>query len=139
MLPLMTTKRPTSVSTAPPPRRYDRPGHLDPAHAARLLKLGRVGRTNDSNRAFVQSSSGEDDFAEELGETAVASMTSGQEALTGELDAQVDEERGGPFIETSGKVEFAGGTDASNIAEATREPIPLANHDDAADNDEEDE
>jgi hypothetical protein len=135
----MTTKRSTTVSTAPALRRYDRPGHLDPAHAERLLRLARVGRTDDTNRAFVQSSSREDDFAEELGETAVTSMTSGQDALTGELDAQVDEERGGPFVETSGKVEFAGGTDASNIAEATREPIPLANHDDAADNDEEEE
>jgi hypothetical protein len=81
----------------------------------------------------MQPSSRIDEFAEELGEAAVSAMTSGEDALTGELDAQVDEERGGPFIETSGKVEFAGGTDASNIAEATREPIPLANHEEQDD------
>ena len=31
---------------------------------------------------------------------------------------------GGPFVETSGNTEFAGGTDESNIPEATREPFP---------------
>ena len=36
----------------------------------------------------------------------------------------VPEESGGPFVETSAGTEFAGGTDESNIEEATREPFP---------------
>ena len=36
----------------------------------------------------------------------------------------VDEETGGPFVETSGAIEFAEGTDASNPEDAKREPFP---------------
>jgi hypothetical protein len=133
----MTTKRHAPVSSEPALRRYDRPGHLNPEHAQRLLEMGRADRLADAGRAFVRRNSHRDGFAEELGETAVTSMTSGEDALTGELDAQVDEERGGPFVETSGKVEFSRETDDS-IAESTREPIPLANHlDDDEESDEE--
>jgi len=107
---------------------FDGAGHLDPGHAQRLLDLARGDRAEDDTAAFVAKPESEDDFVEELGETAVATMTSGEEALAPELDAEVDEERGGPFVETSANVEFAGGTDESNIEEATREPLPLANH-----------
>ena len=40
------------------------------------------------------------------------------------LDQIVAEESGGPFIETTGAIEFARGTDASNPRDATREPFP---------------
>jgi hypothetical protein len=135
----MNKKRPTRVTSEPAPQRYDRPGHLDPAHAERLLELSRADRDQDDDEAFVRAKTSKDDFAEELGETAVASMTSGEDALTDELEAQVEEETGGPFIETSGNVEFAGGTDESNIAEATREPLPLANREDDDEEEEEEE
>lgn len=105
---------------------FDGAGHLDPAHAQRLLELAREDRAQDPD-AFVAKPESEDDFVEELGETAVATMTSGEEALAPDLDAEVEEERGGPFVETSAQVEFAAGTDESNIEEATREPLPLAN------------
>jgi hypothetical protein len=51
-------------------------------------------------------------------------MTSGEDQLGDDLEAEVDEDKGGPFVETSGNTEFAGGTDESNIPEATREPFP---------------
>jgi hypothetical protein len=106
---------------------FDGAGHLDPGHAERLLALARGERAKDDPKAFVTKPESEDDFVEELGEATVATMTSGEEALAPELDAEVEEERGGPFVETSASVEFADGTDESNIAEATREPLPLAN------------
>lgn len=109
------------------PRHFDASGHLAPAQARHLLELGRATNTTDSIEAFIASSCTDDDLAEELAEAAVTSMTSGEDALFGALDADVVEEHGGPFVETSGGTEFASGTDESNIAEATREPFPRAN------------
>jgi hypothetical protein len=97
---------------------------MDPAHAERLLELAREGRDTSTADAFVAASETEDDLAEELAEAAVASMNSGEDQLSRDLEASVDEEQGGPFVETSGNTEFAGGTDESNIPEATREPFP---------------
>lgn len=134
----MTQKRLPPDSPRPALQRYDRPGHIDPAHAERLLAKSGAARAKDDAKAFVEPSSSEDDFAEELGETAVAAMTSGEDALTEDLETPVDEERGGPFVETRGSVEFASGTDESNTEDAMREPIPLANHE-QDDEEEEDE
>jgi len=134
----MTQKRSTSATTEPALRRYDRPGHIDPEHAARLLAKSGAIRARDEPKAFIDPKAVDDDFAEELAETAVSAMTSGEDALGDDLEAQVDEERGGPFIETSGNVEFASGTDESNTADATREPIPLANSDQDDEEEEED-
>lgn len=102
---------------------FDGAGHMDPKHAERLLELAREGKDKEAD-AFVESSETTDDLAEELAEAAVANMTSGEEQLTNDLEAVVDEDNGGPFVETSGNTEFAGGTDESNIPEATREPFP---------------
>lgn len=104
---------------------YDATGHLDSAYVARLLELGREGRDADEDRAFVTGTESDDAMAEELGEAAVLAMTSGEDELLSALEAEVPEELGGPFVPTSGNTEFAGGTDESNIAEATREPFPL--------------
>lgn len=106
---------------------FDGAGHLDPVRAEHLLALGREGRSTDDESAFVDSTSTDDDLAEGLAEAAVASMNSGEEELVTRLEAEVDEESGGPFTETSANVEFAGGTDESNTADATREPFPTAN------------
>src|SRR5215217_116068 len=121
-------KKPNKPVATPTHTGFDGAGHMDPAHAQRLLELSRAGKDRDDTEAFPLA--GEDDLAEELAESAVSSMTSGEDTLTEDLDAEVDEERGGPFLETSGNVEFAGGTDESNIADATREPVPLANAED---------
>jgi hypothetical protein len=51
-------------------------------------------------------------------------MTSGESRITEDLNRDVEEDWGGPFVVTSASREFAGGTDDSNIAEATREPFP---------------
>lgn len=121
------SKKPKSSHASPTGAKahgFDGAGHMDPAHAERLLRLAREGKTQDDESAFVGESGSEDDLAEELAEAAVGSMTSGEDQLTSELEAEVDEERGGPFVETSGNTEFAGGTDESNIEGATREPFP---------------
>jgi hypothetical protein len=39
-------------------------------------------------------------------------------------DEEVPEESGGPFVETSGRSEFAYGTDASNPKDAEQAPFP---------------
>lgn len=97
---------------------------MDPAHAKHLLELSREGKHTDTDEAFVTKARSTDDLAEELAEAAVASMTSGEEQLTTERDAEVAEERGGPFVRTTGGTEFADDTDESNTADATREPFP---------------
>jgi hypothetical protein len=103
---------------------YDGAGHMDPEHARRLLEMAREGKVDDGVGAFIDAPETRDDLAKGLAEAAVSSMTSGEDQLGADLDSVVDEELGGPFLETSGNTEFAGGTDESNIPEATREPFP---------------
>ena len=108
-----------------PAHGFDGAGHMDPAHAKRLLELAREGNaTDDDATAFLKKPRAHDALAEELGESAVTSMTSGEDQLSDERDAETAEERGGPFVKTTAGTEFAEGTDESNIAEATREPFP---------------
>jgi hypothetical protein len=122
---LLEVKQMTDKKTPHAPAHgFDGAGHMDPAHKKRLLELSREGKTEETTEAFVKKSHTHDDLAEELAESAVASMTSGEEQLRQDLDAEVAEERGGPFVKTNGSTEFAEGTDESNIAEATREPFP---------------
>jgi len=97
---------------------------MDPEHARRLLEMAREGKVNDTSGAFIEAPETRDDLAKGLAEAAVTSMTSGEDQLGTDLESVVDEELGGPFLETSGNTEFAGGTDESNIPEATREPFP---------------
>jgi hypothetical protein len=96
---------------------------MNPEHAERLRDLSNENREEDPV-AFVQEHSSVDGLAEELGEQAVAAMTTGQDDFQEGRDEPTVEERGGPFVETSGSSEFAGGLDESNIEEATREPFP---------------
>jgi hypothetical protein len=122
-------KKSGSKGTKPPtPKRpvvrKDGAGHVDPAHAKRLLALSRESREAPEARSFVSGPRSREAIAEELGEGAVTSMTSGEDSLSDTLDESVDEENGGPFIETAASEEFAEGTDESNIDGATREPFP---------------
>ena len=105
-------------------RYFDNAGHLDPERVARLIALGAGSRERPPEEAFLRRSDEPDDLAEELGEGAVLAMTSGEDAVVDDFNRDVEEDWGGPFIETSASTEFASGTDASNIAEATREPFP---------------
>lgn len=120
----------TSDKTPKDPRQrepfgYDTSGHMNPRHVRHLLEQMRGNRTRETE-AFVSESFTTDDLAEELAEAAVTSMTSGEDELGKSRDAEVEEERGGPFTQSSGSIEFADGTDDSNIEDATREPFPMA-------------
>jgi hypothetical protein len=65
-----------------------------------------------------------DDLAEGLGEEFLAGATSGA-SVDDARDAPVPEEDGGPFVTTSAVSQYAKGTDASNPADAEREPFPI--------------
>ncbi|HEV8549498.1 MAG TPA: hypothetical protein VGQ57_10730 [Polyangiaceae bacterium] len=103
---------------------FENAGHLDPERAERLLAGTRARRSKPPESAFVIHSSADDGFAAELGEGVVVAMTSGEDRLADDLNHDVDEDWGGPFVFTTASKEFAHGTDESNIAEATREPFP---------------
>ncbi len=66
----------------------------------------------------------EDDLAEELGEEFVMTATSGEQAAEDLRNQDVPEERGGPFIETSGRTEFGYGPDPSNPEDAEPAAFP---------------
>jgi len=104
--------------------RRDGSGHVDPEHAKRLLALSRESREAPDARTFVSEPRSREAIAEEFGEGAVTSMTSGEDSMPDVQDESVDEENGGPFVQTAASEEFADGTDESNIAGATREPFP---------------
>lgn len=67
-----------------------------------------------------------DDLAEELAEQFVLGATSGEQPAQDRLEADVPEEIGGPFVETTGPMEFADEADETNPADAEREPFPTA-------------
>jgi hypothetical protein len=105
-------------------RSFDNAGHLDPIRALRLLEIAWKTRAWPPEEAFVGGSTVDDDLAEELAESAVVAMTSGEDIVVEHFNLDVEEDWGGPFVESSASKEFAGGTDESNIPEATREPFP---------------
>src|SRR5205814_6912962 len=111
-------------SSTPQIARRDRAGHFNPRYEAELRARSREGRDEDEVEAFVHGSHSRDDLAEELGEETIATMTTGEDEHKESLEEAVDEEIGGPFVETSSASEFTGGSDGSNPAGATREPFP---------------
>jgi len=64
----------------------------------------------------------DDDLAEELGEESVEAATSGQTPAEENLNEEVPEETGGPFVETSGRTVYGYGTDRRGDAPSTRRP-----------------
>jgi hypothetical protein len=112
------------VTKAPIQRRRDATGHLDPKYARDLRAMSREHRDGNDDRAFFSKPRSGDDLAEELGEAAVETMTSGEDQSDHLIGAEVEEERGGPFVKTRASDEFARGTDRSNPRDATREPFP---------------
>jgi hypothetical protein len=105
-----------------PVRRRDGSGHIEARYAKDLLE--RTGAREAVGEAFVHGSHTDDDLAEELGEEAVETMTSGEDEGEDVADQDVPEERGGPFVVTTAGTEFADGVDASNPLSAKREPFP---------------
>jgi hypothetical protein len=105
--------------------RRDATGHLDPKYAADLRARSHASAEDLGNdNAFLRRSRAHDPLTEELGEEAVSTMTSGEDQSARMQDLEVEEESGGPFVTTSGREEYALGTDQSNPGDATREPFP---------------
>lgn len=102
-------------------KRRDATGHLD-AEYARKLRASRASR--DDGVGFLKGFRTADALAEELGEAFLESATSGEESEAERRDRVLPEEEGGPFVSTRASKEFAYDVDESNIAEATREPLP---------------
>ncbi len=102
-------------------KRRDATGHLD-ADYERHVRSGT--RAPDDGRAFLHGFRTGDPLAEELGEAFLESATSGEESEPERRDQVLVEEVGGPFVRTRASREFAYDFDESNIAEATREPLP---------------
>jgi len=111
-------------TAAPTFRRVDGSGHLDPRYRARLLAESGKTAEEGEGRAFLGGPRSPDAFAEALGEEFVQTATSGEDEAEDVFNQEVAEDAGGPFVETTGRTEFAHGTDASNIPGATREPFP---------------
>jgi hypothetical protein len=99
----------------------DATGHLD-AEYERRVREG-VQRPND-DLAFLSGFRTGEPLAEELGEAFLESATSGEESEPERRERILPEESGGPFVRTRASQEFAYDLDESNIAEATREPLP---------------
>lgn len=98
-------------------------GHLDPEYEVDLRARTKEARSS-TERAFIPAGWSDDPSAQESGEEFVMTVTSGEDGGESGLDEESIEERGGPFIETDGSVEFAYGIDKSNPKSATREPFP---------------
>ena len=86
-------------------------------------------RREDHADAFLPDPDGgpartSDDLAEELAEEFLKSATSGEYVSEDELDQEVPEESGGPFVIHPARYEFARDVDASNPADANREALP---------------
>jgi hypothetical protein len=111
-----------SVARARPLQRRYNAGHLDPKYAADLLAMSEP--REEDPAAFLERPRSTDDLVEELGEEFVQEVTSAEYKAEDRFNAEVPEETGGPFVETSGGTEFAPGTDPSNPESATREPFP---------------
>jgi hypothetical protein len=102
-------------------KRRDATGHLDAEYERRVREAARV---PDDGLAFLSGFRTGDALAEELGEAFLESATSGEESEPERRERVLTEEEGGPFVSTRASREFAYGLDESNIAEATREPLP---------------
>lgn len=101
-------------------KRRDATGHLDAEYERKLRAGSRSSR--DDDLAFVTGFRTREPLAEELGEAFLQSATSGEESE--HREQVLIEETGGPFVRTRASQEFAYDFDESNIAEATREPLP---------------
>jgi hypothetical protein len=85
----------------------DGAGHLDAAYAASLGERASHRARMANDRAFVSGTWSSDPAAEEAAEEFVMAVTSGENGGESLLDAVMPEEIGGPFLETSGAMEFA--------------------------------
>ncbi len=118
-----------STKSTPPEahkiQRRDASGHIDPQYAKELLaKSGHSTNTVDDNAFLGGELRSDEELSETLGENFVESATSGEESSADHSDELSEAERGGPYVLSTDKQEFAVGTDPSNPEGATREPFP---------------
>jgi hypothetical protein len=111
------TKGTRPRTKAATPERRPLPG-VTPAAAQE-----RPGRVNRESAFFTDARHATDELAEELGESFVLSATSGEDPEE-HFQRERPEEEGGPFLETSGRTEFAYGVDESNPEDAEKAPWP---------------
>ena len=105
--------------------RRDATGHMDPQYQRELLEESRENRTeHGSENAFSYRLRSGDELGEELAEGFIEAVTSGEGTESERHEQVVTEEQGGPFVRSNSSIEFASGTDASNIEGATREAFP---------------
>src|SRR4051812_34051369 len=105
------------TTTTPKPKRGGKQRGAEPSeaerrlgHIARLLEQTPKNADPDAG-AFLQTTRSNDPLAEHLGESFVQTITTGENDEETVLDEIVTEEMGGPFVMTSGNVEFAAGSD----------------------------
>ena len=103
-------------------KRRDATGHLDTEYVRKLRAASQPPR--DDGLGFLTGFHTREPLAEELGEAFLESATSGEESEAERRERVLPEEEGGPFVRTRASQEFAYDFDESNIAEATREPLP---------------
>jgi hypothetical protein len=91
----------------------------------RVVELDEPRERADSEKVRLGKKGFEtDDLSEEMGEAFVRTATSGEQADEDMRDEEVPEERGGPFVETTAREEFARGTDESNPRDAEPAALP---------------
>jgi hypothetical protein len=110
------------VDRKKPVRHRDATGHLDAEYERKVRASSRPRR--DDGQAFLSGFRTGEPLAESLGEAFLESATSGEESESERHERILPEEVGGPFVRTRASQEFAYDFDESNIAEATREPLP---------------
>lgn len=113
---------PRKAAAKKPAQMRDATGHLNPQYEADLR--ARTGTPEPDDRAFFANPRSGDDLAEQLGEEFVETATTGEDEGGEVLDQVVEEERGGPFVVTKARTEFAYDVDGSNPEDAEREPFP---------------
>lgn len=92
-----------------------------PAHTAHTVKHPR----RDDGNAFIPDPQGGpavalDDLAEELAEQFIASATSAEDTISDDLDQEVPEELGGPFIVRTSKRAMATTTQTTVVSAPKR-------------------
>lgn len=87
-------------------------------------------RSDDADAFIRDPDSGptttSDDLADALGRDFVTSATTGEDAADEDLDQEVPEDIGGPFLESEASREYDPHPDASNPPDSTREALPTA-------------
>lgn len=91
--------------------------------AAAPIRQRPPGRPPQTEAFFTDARHVPDALAEELGESFVLGVTSGEDSEE-HYERELPEEEGGPFLETSGRTEFAYGVDESNPEDAEPAPWP---------------